>query len=63
MEINSPEIISGNHVTDFSGNPNEINSTNKKAAGNILEEGVVEFWGLKKHYFQRHFGTLTNGLE
>ena len=29
MEINSPEIVSGNHVTDFSGNPNEINSTNK----------------------------------
>ena len=36
MEINFPEIISGNHVTDFSGNPNKINSTNKKTAGNIF---------------------------
>ena len=39
MEIDSPEIISGNHVTDVSGNPNEINSTNKKAAGNIFGGG------------------------
>ena len=40
MEVNSPEIISGNHVTDFSGKPNEINSTNKKTAGNIFGGGV-----------------------
>ena len=31
-------MISGNHVTDFSGNPDEINPTNK-AAGNIFGGG------------------------
>ena len=39
VEINSPKIISGNHVSDFSGSPTEINSINKKAAGNIFGWG------------------------
>ena len=38
--MSSPEIISGNHITDFSGNPPEIYSKKpKKAAGNLFGGG------------------------
>ena len=32
-------MMSGDHVTDFPGNPNEINSTNKRTAGDISGAG------------------------
>ena len=40
MEFNSPEMISGNHVADFCGNPNEIKSTDEKLPVIFLEGGV-----------------------
>ena len=39
MEPNSPHIISGNHVTDLSGNPNKLIPQTKKPAGNIFGGG------------------------
>ena len=40
--IHSTEIISGNHVTDFSGNPTKLIPQTKKAAGNIFGGGGRE---------------------
>ena len=48
MEINSPETVSGNHVTNFSGNPNEIHSKDKNLVGifGSAETDPVRFkWG------------------
>ena len=39
MTIHSSEIISGNHVNDFSSSPKETNSTYKKTAGNTFGGG------------------------
>ena len=39
MTINSPGILSGNHITYFSGNANELIPQTKKTAGNIFGGG------------------------